>query len=106
MATLTSVLGTGAAGQQVQVRSGTFYTADASGNIVATNQQDMNDLWANGYYAGVTGPTGPAGAAGAAGAAGGTTGPAGPTGPTGSSTGAAGPQGAAGSTGPTGPTGL
>jgi hypothetical protein len=96
----------GTAGKVYYVRSGTSYTADGSGNVAVTVDQDRNDLIAAGLYPGVTGPTGPAGAAGAAGAAGGTTGPAGPTGAQGSSTGAAGPTGVAGSTGPTGPTGL
>ena len=98
-----ATLGGAAVGQQFQVRSGTLYTADASGNVVVTVQQDQNDLIAAGLYPGLTGPTGSAGPAGPAGAA---SGPAGPTGPQGSSIGPAGPTGTAGITGPTGPTGL
>lgn len=100
-----AVLGGATGGQQFQTRAGIVYTADASGNVTVTNQNDMNDLIANGLYPGLTGPTGPAGAAGATGSAGGPTGPAGPTGAQGTSTGPAGPTGAAGTTGPTGPTG-
>lgn len=99
-----TVLGGGIAGQNYQAKSGTIYTADASGNVTVTNQVDQNDLiFACGLYPGLTGPAGPAGPAGAAGTA---SGPAGPTGPPGPSIGPAGPTGSAGTTGPTGPTGL
>lgn len=83
-------------------RSGTIYTADASGNVSATALIEINDLVNSGLFPGLTGPAGPAGPAGAAGAAGGTTGP---TGPAGASIGPQGATGAAGTTGPTGPTG-
>jgi len=95
----------GTAGQQVQCLSGTTYTADGSGNITVTNQSDVQNLLAAGFFpvTGATGATGPAGAVG------GVTGPAGPqgvTGPPGPGLGPAGVTGPAGTTGPTGPTGL
>lgn len=88
-----AVLGGGTPLAQYYTRSGSYYTADASGNVTVTNLADINDLVNCGLYAGLTGPPGPAG--------GGVTGPAGATGPAGF-----GPTGAAGTTGPTGPTGF
>jgi hypothetical protein len=72
--------------QSYQLRDGSRIQADAAGNVIVADSNDVTDLLAAGC--GFPGPTGAAGATGA-----GATGAAGPTGATGmgGATGATGP---------------